>query len=118
MAINSNKKGKAGERELANYQTARGFPSRRGQQYRGGNESPDVICDRIEAAGFLEECKRVEALNIHKAIDKCAEDCDGSILSPVVMHRKNGTQWLATLRLDDFLELIDKIDGEQCGDQY
>ena len=45
MAINSVEKGKAGEREFAKYLRDAGFEARRGQQHKGGIDSPDVITD-------------------------------------------------------------------------
>ena len=63
MTINSNKKGKRGERELANILKKYGFKSRRGQQYCGANGDADVI----GLDGIHIECKRVEKLNIDEA---------------------------------------------------
>lgn len=39
---NSCRKGKTGERAAAKFLTSIGFPAIRGQQHRGGNDSPDV----------------------------------------------------------------------------
>lgn len=106
--INSRNKGADGERELARDElTPMGFPAKRGQQHKGGPDSPDVICDRLDDAGFQIECKRVQALNIHKAMHKLEGEC-GENKSGVIMHRKNGEPWLATIRLEDFLCLVDK----------
>lgn len=51
---NSRQKGKRGEREAAKYLASLGFgtygdDTRRGQQHRGGRDSPDVICDALSA---------------------------------------------------------------------
>lgn len=110
MPINSRQKGAAGERELANLLTKSGFVARRGQQFSGSPDSPDVVCESIKELGFLIECKRVQALNIHKAMTK-AED-DAGDLDAVVMHRKNGEEWLATVRLDVFLLMLDKFQDQ------
>ena len=107
MGINSRSKGKRGELELSHYLTERGFPARRGQQFKGGSDSPDVVCDRLAELGYQVECKRVESLNIHKAMAKACDDCENAF-TPIVAHRKNGTEWLATLPLDAFLEIIGK----------
>ena len=46
--INSRAKGCRGEREVAALLRANGFPSaRRGQQFRGTADSPDVVCDEL-----------------------------------------------------------------------
>ena len=114
MAINSNAKGKAGERELSRYLTERGYPARRGQQYQGSYDSPDVVCYRLKELGLQIECKRVESLNIHKAIEQGRADCmhEGVNINapePVVMHRKNNKEWLATMPLDKLLELLSRV---------
>jgi hypothetical protein len=46
---NSCVKGKRGERAAAAYLTQLGFPARRGQQHKGGADSPDVICEGVNA---------------------------------------------------------------------
>ena len=109
MAINSRAKGAAGERELANYLTEKGFPARRGQQFKGTSDSPDIVCERLAEMLFLVECKRVQALNIHKAVTKCKDECEGG-QRPVVMHRKNGEEWLATVPIDVFLSLVESME--------
>jgi Holliday junction resolvase len=105
--VNGKQKGKRGELELAHFLTDHGHPARRGQQFKGTPDSPDVEC---ESLGFLNiECKRVENLNINKAMDKSREDAGESQI-PVVCHRRNGKKWLITLDLENFLKLInDKI---------
>ena len=99
--MNSNAKGKAGEREWARWLTAEGFPARRGQQFKGGNDSPDVICESLPT--LHAEVKRVERLNIHEAMDK-AKDEAGE-LTPYVAHRKNNHDWLVTMRAEDWIAL-------------
>ena len=109
MPINSNAKGKAGERELSRYLSDHGYPARRGQQYAGGYDSPDVVCYRLAELGLQIECKRVESLNIHKAIEQGHKDCESGSADPVVMHRKNNKEWLATMPLDKLLELLSQL---------
>jgi len=41
--INSRQKGKRGEREAAAFLRSLGFEARRGQQFAGGGDSPDVV---------------------------------------------------------------------------
>ena len=97
--MNSREKGAAAERELANILRKHGYTARRGQQYSGANGDADVV----GIPGVHIECKRVERLNIHDAMQQAVRDArDGEI--PVVIHRKNRTEWLATLRLEDWLE--------------
>lgn len=100
MAINSRQKGKAGELELAHILQEYGYETRRGQQYCGANGDADVV----GLPGVHVECKRVENLNIDKAMAQAQHDAkDGEM--PVVMHRKNRQRWKATMTLDDFMAL-------------
>ena len=64
--MNSNNKGKNGERELATILREYGYDSRRGQQYCGSNGDADVV----GLPGVHIECKRVERLNIYDAIEQ------------------------------------------------
>lgn len=102
MSINSKQKGKRGELELAHYLSDKGFTARRGQQYSGSPDSPDVVCESLSQ--FHIECKRVEKLNIDSAMHQAIED-SGEDKIPVVMHRKNREEWKVTMLLDDFLKL-------------
>lgn len=97
--MNSKRKGKEGELELAKKLRDYGYEAKRGVQYKGGQDSPDVIgLDDIHI-----ECKRVENLNIYNAMEQADRDCGENM--PVVMHRRNNKPWLATLHLEDFLKL-------------
>ena len=81
--MNSNNKGKNGERELATILREYGYDSRRGQQYCGSNGDADVV----GLPGVHIECKRVERINIYDAIEQSKNDArDGE--NPVVMHRR------------------------------
>lgn len=99
--VNSRAKGAAGERELANRLKELGLTARRGQQFCGANGDSDVVCE--ELSSYHIECKRVQALNLHQAISQAVKD--GKDKTPVVIHRKNGTPWLATIFLEDFIKL-------------
>jgi Holliday junction resolvase len=100
--INSKAKGARGEREFSSFLRERGYSeARRGQQY-SGIEGEDVI----GLPGFHIECKRVEKLNIHDAMNQSIRDAAEGQVS-IVAHRKNRTEWLVTLRAEDFLKLID-----------
>lgn len=96
----SKAKGGRGERELANKLKDYGYETRRGVQYCGRNGAADVI----GLPGIHIECKRVERLNMYDAIDQAKRDCpDGKL--PVVMSRKNNSEWLATMPLNIWMEL-------------
>ena len=95
--MNSREKGRRGEVELAKVLREYGYEARRGQQYKGGADSPDVI----GIDGVHIECKRVETLNIEKAMQQSTRDAGDNV--PVVMHRKNGEKWKVTMWLDDWV---------------
>lgn len=101
---NSRAKGCRGELELAHWLTDRGHPARRGQQYSGSPDSPDVICPSLP--GVHLEVKRTECLRIHEAVAQAVNDAGDKV--PVVAHRRNRGEWLAVLRLADLLTLIER----------
>lgn len=102
--MRSRDKGARGELELAHYLTDHGHPARRGQQYRGGSDSPDVVCPSLRVHW---ECKRVERLRLPEAMAQAIDEAAPGQL-PVVAHRRNGGDWLAILRLDDLLPLLER----------
>ena len=101
---NSCVKGKVGERELAAVLREAGFAGAiRGQQHAGGKDSPDIRCPELEHFHF--ECKRVEKGNLYDWLEQAINDA-GIEKVPVVAHRKNKQEWVAILRLEDFLTII------------
>lgn len=106
MAINSRQKGATGERELARVLTELGLGTcRRGCQYRGGADSPDVVSDGGPLDRFHVECKRVERLRLEDALRQSIRDA-GTDETPVVIHRRNRGAWLVTMRLTDWADLV------------
>ena len=98
--MNSKQKGARGERELANKLKEYGYNARRGQQYCGANGDADVV----GLDGIHIEVKRVERLNLYNAIAQAKndkKDCE----KPTVFHRKDRSEWLVTMCLDDWIEL-------------
>ncbi len=96
--MNSRNKGAAGERELAGKLRDYGYDARRGQQYSGANDDADVV----GLPGIHIECKRVERLDIDKAMEQARRDArEGEI--PVVFHRKNGKPWKATMDFEPWM---------------
>lgn len=98
---NSRQKGARGERELAAVLREHGFECRRGQQFCGANGDADVV----GLPGIHIECKRVESLNIYKAIEQAKSDARENEL-PAVFHRKNGKPWLVTMTLEDWMKIF------------
>ena len=106
---NSRQKGKRGELEAAELIRKHGFAARRGQQFKGGGDSPDVVTD---IDGYHFEIKRTETLSVYLAVAQAQHDAaPGEV--PVVLHRKNKKDWLAILPADDFLRLVarEKLGG-------
>jgi Holliday junction resolvase len=98
---NSCVKGKVGERELANLLKKHGYAASRGQQHKGGGDSPDVV----GLPGFHLECKRVEKGSLYDWLEQAQRDkADGAI--PVVAHRKSRKDWVAIMSFEDFLSLV------------
>lgn len=110
----SRSKGKRGELEVVGLIEAHGFSARRGQQHRGGSDSPDIIHDMVnlEPAGTTLhlEVKRRERVNLYDALDQAAEDAGEDAMAsggvPVVFHRRDQERWLVTLDANDFLDLV------------
>lgn len=100
MGRPSRDKGKRGERELASALREAGYDCRRGVQYHGGPDSPDVV----GLPGIHIECKRTERLRLYDALAQATADA-GSDKLPVVMHRQNNAGWVVVQPLEDWLSL-------------
>lgn len=109
--MNSKAKGSAGERELCEYLTRAGYPARRNdQRYMGGYDNPDISARGLEHLHI--EVKRVERLNVTEAMHQAERDAAGK--TPVVMHRRNREPWLITMRLADYLSLLEGVSIEEA----
>jgi Holliday junction resolvase len=107
MGKMSKGKGKVGERELAGeLRRLFGVDARRGVQYCGGSDSPDVVTDLPIHC----EVKRTERLSLYPAMRQVVRDA-GAGKVPVVFHRQNREEWLAIIRLNDLPELVDRFAG-------
>ena len=101
--INSRNKGAAGEREWARFCREHGYGEcRRGQQF-SGIEGEDVV----GLPGVHQEVKRVEALNIEKAVAQSIRDSKTDEL-PIVAHRKNRGSWMVTMPAEQWFEIYQK----------
>ena len=113
--MNSRRKGKVGEREFASLLREHGFEARRGQQFAGSPDSPDVVSPDL--AWLHIEVKRVQNLNL---ADACAQ-AEGDLaklgtnaadaakpkkLAWVVAHRRNHAPWLVTMRAETFFNFL------------
>jgi len=120
--MNSRNKGKRGEREFAALLRTHGFDARRGQQFSGSPDSPDVVSDAL--AWLHVEVKRVQNLNLTDACVQAERDQTGSGLNAadaakpkklawIVAHRRNHAPWLITMRAEFFFELVREFEP-QC----
>lgn len=101
MGVASQRKGAAGERELAAVLTGYGYEIK-----RGGSLSFGEVPDLVGLPGVHIEVKRVERLNVPAAMQQAVKDSqhfrdDMSAL----FHHRNHQPWLVTIRLEDFMQL-------------
>lgn len=94
-------KGANAERELARLiRDTWGYETRRGFTFY--HQSDVIGLPKIHI-----ECKRVENLNLRKALDQAEEESkirnDGL---PVVIYRKNYGKWKVAMQLDHFLQML------------
>ena len=96
----SREKGKRGERAVAALFREYGFTeAKRGQQYHGGPDSPDVI----GVPGLHIEVKRTERLNLYDALAQAKRDAGDDL--PVVIHRRNDSEWVVIMSFTDWMQL-------------
>lgn len=105
MCARSKAKGIRGELEAAGeVRRLFGCSARRGQQFCGGHDSPDVVTD---IPGVHIEVKRRERFRIMDAVNQAIRDAAGKI--PVVLYRSNGNPWLAIVPLDQLPALATNL---------
>jgi len=98
---NSIAKGKKGEREWSNFLKDHGYEeARRGQQFKGGGDSPDVV----GLPGIHQEVKRVEKLQLWPSIEQSERDAAEDEI-PIVVHRPNRRPWIVIMNAEDFLDI-------------
>ena len=100
--MNSRNKGKVGEREFASLLREHGFDARRGQQFSGSPDSPDVVSDAL--AWLHVEVKRVQNLNLTDACVQAEGDCGGKPW--IVAHRRNHAPWFITMSSETFFNFL------------
>ena len=105
--MNSREKGKRGELEAAHLLQEYGYDARRSQQFAGINGDADVV----GLPGMHIEVKRVEKLNIENAMEQSARDARENEI-PIVLHRKNRSEWLVTMSFTDWMELYQAWEKE------
>lgn len=93
--MNSLRKGKRFERELANFLKALGFKARRGRQFKGGPDSPDVI---VEGERFHIEAKAGYERFDPKWIEQAKKDAGA--LAPIVIWKQDRKKPVACLTVE------------------
>jgi hypothetical protein len=106
MGRMSRQKGKRGERECAaELGQLLGVDARRGVQFQGGPDSPDVVLDGV---AIHVEAKRVERLQLWAAIEQAAADAPAGKV-PVVWHKANRRASVVVVETSRLLELALEI---------
>ena len=97
----SQRKGRAGELELARLLQGYGYNVEPGMAVSYG-ETPDLV----GLPGVHIECKRNERLNVPEAMAQAVRDADRFLDgAPTVFHRRNRSGWLVTMRLPDWIAI-------------
>lgn len=79
-----------------------GLEARRGQQFAGGKDSPDVVCEDLPSVHF--EVKFVQSGNPYNWLEQAIRDSGGK--TPVVAHKRNNKDWVCVLRAEDLVKLL------------
>lgn len=105
MTINSKAKGIRGELMFAAVLKEHGWDARRGQQFSGSPDSPDVL----GLPGHHVEVKFTEKLSIRDAVVQCTKDA-GLLEVPLVAFKAKGRRWLAILDMQDYLIMVRELE--------
>lgn len=118
MSLSSRNKGKRGEQQAVELLRRCGIPARRGVQYGGGGDAPDVA-HALDPILHI-EVKLANRVTIEEWYDQAL--VDGRYRVPVVLHRRTkppGMRWVATTMLRDLATLLDHPDPSifEVGDE-
>jgi len=110
--VNSKRKGKRGELEAAKVlREVLGVEARRGVQYKGTQDSPDIEID----LPIHVEVKLRERLNVYEAYQQSVSQAGEKI--PVVMCRKNRTKWLLVIAVEDIPRFLFSLQSRKTADE-
>ena len=98
-------KGKRGEREVVALMRAHGFEAQRGQQYRGGGDSPDIVHN---IPNVHMEVKFREQFSLYPSVRKALLESPDK--TPVVFHRRKGKPWVVVMYANDFLGIMGELE--------
>ena len=107
MGLNSQKKGKRFELQVAKYLSKEFETSIRRTPNSGGlSIKGDIMATQGILSEYNWECKNQEKLNIWKALEQSRNDCLGSHKEPLVVFTKNHHRDFVALELEDFVQLL------------
>ena len=104
--INSKRKGSDGERSFRDLLRSAGFTARRGQQFSGSPDSPDVICPELP---MHFEVKFGATHSVNAAFRQADREAASTNI-PVVASKRNYGEWMVYLRAQDFLDIVRRSD--------
>ena len=110
MSVNSKKKGKAGELEVAHILQEHGYDARRTAQFCGNTGD---AADVIGLPGFHLEVKRCETTKIWDWIEQAERDHKAGT-TPLVVFRKSRKRWQVCLDLESFLKIVKSTVVHNC----
>ncbi len=102
--MNSRAKGARGERDAAGAWAKLFGWARRGQQFAGGADSPDIV---TSTPGIHVEVKRTERGNPYAWLRQAIADAGPKC--PLVLHRRNNEEWIVIVRLTDVPRLAKEV---------
>lgn len=108
--MNSRSKGKRGELEAVQLLKRFGFHAKRGQQHKGGPDSPDLICEDLP--DYHIEVKRTERLDLYGALQQATQDSRIDQV-PVVLHRKNQQGWVVVVDAEHWLWMVTELKNHE-----
>lgn len=109
---NSRAKGCRGERDgAAAWSQVMGGAARRGRQFAGSPDSPDIVTD---FPGIHIEVKRTERGNPYSWLNQAIADA-GADKCPLVLHRRNNQEWIVIARLTDVPRLAAEVTAKAQG---
>lgn len=118
MGLNSQKKGKRFELQVAKYLSKEFETSIRRTPNSGGlSIKGDIMATQGILSEFNWECKNQEKLNIWKALEQSRNDCIGSHKEPLVVFTKNFEKDYVALELKDFVQLLLELEQLRNGNK-
>lgn len=110
MSRYQREKGKRGEREVAALIREQwGIDARRGRQYRGTDDSPDVVAP---IAGVAVEVKFRQQGSPAAWLQEAADAAPQQI--PLVFHRRTRAEWIVSVRAVDVPRLVAALREAGC----